>query len=53
MKLESALKKIRNRAKAVNREVVIDQARDHHNNGRPKVYVHFKDSEQLKTVLLD
>ena len=46
MKLESALKKIRNRAKAVNREVVIDQ-RDHHNNGRPKVYVHFKDSEQL------
>ena len=46
MKLESALKKIRNRAKAVNREVVIDP-RDHHNNGRPKVYVHFKDSEQL------
>ena len=46
MKLESALKKIRNRAKAVNREVVIDQ-RDHHNNGRPKVYAHFKDSEQL------
>ena len=46
MKLEAALKKVRNRAKAVNREVVIDQ-RDHHNNGRPKVYVHFKDSEQL------
>ena len=46
MKLEAALKKIRNRAKAVNREVVIDP-RDHHNNGRPKVYVHFKDSEQL------
>ena len=46
MKLESALKKIRNRAKAVNREVVID-LRDHHNNGRPKVYAHFKDSEQL------
>ena len=46
MKLESALKKIRNRAKAVNREVVI-APRDHHNNGRPKVYVHFKDSEQL------
>ena len=46
MKLENALKKIRNRAKAVKREVVIDQ-RDHHNNGRPKVYVHFKDSEQL------
>ena len=41
MKLESALKKIRNRAKAVNREVVIDP-RDHHNNGRPKVYVHFE-----------
>ena len=46
MKLESALKKIRNRAKAVNREVVID-LQDHHNNGRPKVYAHFKDSEQL------
>ena len=46
MKLEAALKKIRNRAKAVKREVVIDP-RDHHNNGRPKVYVHFKDSEQL------
>ena len=46
MKLEAALKKIRNRAKAVNREVIIDP-RDHHNNGRPKVYVHFKDSEQL------
>ena len=46
MKLEAALKKIRNRANAVNREVVIDP-RDHHNNGRPKVYVHFKDSEQL------
>ena len=46
MKLEAALKKIRNRAKAVNREVVNDP-RDHHNNGRPKVYVHFKDSEQL------
>ena len=44
MKLEAALKKIRNRAKAVNREVVID-LRDHHNNGRPKVYAHFKDSE--------
>jgi hypothetical protein len=46
MKLESALKKIRNRAKAVNREVVIDP-RDHHNNGRPKVYVHFEGSNQL------
>ena len=50
MKLEAALKKIRNRAKAVNREVVIDP-RDHHNNGRPKVYVHFKDSEQLLSFL--
>ena len=35
MKLEAALKKIRNRAKAVNREVVIDP-RDHHNNGSPQ-----------------
>ena len=32
MKLESALKKIRNRAKAVNREVMIEQ-NDYHNNG--------------------
>ena len=46
MKLESALKKIRNRAKAVKREVVIDPI-DHHNNGRPKVYVHFEGSNQL------
>jgi hypothetical protein len=43
MKLEAAIKKIRNRAKAVNREVQIEQ-RDHHNNGRPKVYVHFEDA---------
>ena len=48
MKLQSLLsRKIRNRAKAVNREVVIDQTSDYHNNGRPKVYVQFKDSEQL------
>ena len=46
MKLENALKKVRNRAKLVNREVVIEQ-RDHHNNGRPKVYIQFKDSQQL------
>ena len=40
MKLESALKKIRNRAKAVNRNVEIEQ-RDYHNNGQVKVHVHF------------
>ena len=46
MKLESALKKVRNRAKAVNREVMIEQ-NDYHNNNHPKVYVHFEGSNQL------
>ena len=46
MKLEAAIKKIRNRAKKVNREVYIDQ-NDYHNNKRPKVYVRFEDSTQL------
>ena len=46
MKLQAALKKVRNRAKAVNREVFIDEA-DHHGNGRPKVYIVFKDSNQV------
>ena len=46
MKLESALKKIRNRAKAVKREVEIEQC-DYHNNNHPKVYVHFEGSNQL------
>ena len=46
MKLESALKKIRNRAKVVNRKVEIEQ-NDYHNNNHPKVYVHFEGSNQL------
>ena len=46
MKLESALKKIRNRAKIVDREVSIEQ-KDYHNNGQVKVYVQFEDSNQL------
>ena len=46
MKLQAALKKVRNRAKAVNREVFIDEA-DHHGNGRPKVYIVFKGSNQV------
>ena len=44
MKLESALKKIRNRAKLVNRNVEID-IRDYHGNGQVKVYVHFENAE--------
>jgi len=46
MKLEAALKKIRNRAKVVDREVFIEQ-NDYHNNGQVKVYVRFEDSNQL------
>ena len=46
MKLESALKKIRNRAKLVNREVDIEQ-NDYHNNGNVKVWVQFEGSMQL------
>ena len=46
MKLESALKKISNRAKAVKREVNIEQ-NDYHNNGQVKVYIRFEDSNQL------
>ena len=46
MKLENALKKVRNRAKAVKREVSIEQ-NDYHNNGQVKVYIRFEDSNQL------
>ena len=46
MKLESALKKVRNRAKAVNRGVDIQQ-NDYHNNGQVKVYIQFEGSLQL------
>jgi len=46
MKLEAALKKIRNRAKIVDREVSIDQA-DYHGNGQVKIYARFEDSNQL------
>ena len=48
MKLEAAIKKIRNRAKAVNREVQIEQ-HDHHNNGQVKVHVHFEGAESELT----
>lgn len=46
MKLEAALKKIRNRAKKVDRKVDITQ-NDYHNNGQVKVYVRFEESNQL------
>ena len=46
MQLEAAIKKIRNRAKKVNREVHIDQT-DYHNNNPPPVYVRFEGSNQL------
>ena len=46
MKLENALKKVRNRAKIVGREVSIEQ-NDYHNNGQVKVYIRFEDSNQL------
>ena len=46
MKLENALKKVRNRAKIVDREVSIEQ-NDYHNNGQVKVWIQFEDSNQL------
>ena len=46
MKLENALKKVRNRAKILNRGVDIEQ-NDYHNNGQVKVYIQFEDSNQL------
>ena len=46
MKLEAALKKIRNRAKKLDRKVDIEQ-NDYHNNGQVKVYVRFEESNQL------
>ena len=46
MKLENALKKVRNRAKILKREAHIEQ-HDYHNNGQVKVYIRFEDSNQL------
>ena len=46
MKLENALKKVRNRAKILNRGVNIEQ-NDYHNNGNVKVWIQFEDSNQL------
>ena len=46
MKLEAALKKIRNRAKKLDQKVDIEQ-NDYHNNGQVKVYVRFEESNQL------
>ena len=46
MKLENALKKVRNRAKIVDREVSIEQ-NDYHNNGQVKVWIQFEGSNQL------
>ena len=46
MKLENALKKVRNRAKIVNRGVDIQQ-NDYHNNGQVKVWIQFEGSNQL------
>ena len=46
MKLENALKKVRNRAKIVDRKVSIEQ-NDYHNNGQVKVWIQFEDSNQL------
>ena len=46
MKLEAALKKIRNRAKKLDRKDDIEQ-NDYHNNGQVKVYVRFEESNQL------
>ena len=46
MKLENALKKVRNRAKILNRGVDIEQ-NDYHNNGNVKVYIQFEGSNQL------
>ena len=46
MKLENALKKVRNRAKILNRGVDIEQ-NDYHNNGNVKVWIQFEGSMQL------
>ena len=46
MKLENALKKVRNRAKILKREAHIEQ-HDYHNNGQVKVYIQFEGSNQL------
>ena len=46
MKLENALKKVRNRAKILNRGVNIEQ-NDYHNNSNVKVWIQFEDSNQL------
>ena len=46
MKLENALKKVRNRAKIVDRKVSIEQ-NDYHNNGQVKVWIQFEGSNQL------
>ena len=46
MKLENALKKVRNRAKILNRGVDIEQ-NDYHNNGHVKVWIQFEGSNQL------
>ena len=45
MKKAAAIKKIRNRAKIVNREVVIDE-NDYHGNGQIKVYARFENPNQ-------
>jgi len=45
MKRTAAIKKIRNRAKKVDRQVDI-QEMDHHGNGHPRVYVRFENSNQ-------
>ena len=44
--LAAARKKIRNRAKKLDRKVDIEQ-NDYHNNGQVKVYVRFEESNQL------
>ena len=46
MKKAAAIKKIRNRAKLVDRKVNIDE-NDYHGNGQIKVYAHFEGSNQL------
>ena len=46
MKLENALKKVRNRAKILNRGVDIEQ-NDYHNNGQVKVWIQLEGSNQL------
>ena len=46
MKLENALKKVRNRAKIVGREVSIEQ-NDYHKNGNVKVWIQFEGSNPV------